>query len=127
MGGQAGASDDLNTIRTFEQGWDAAAMRGDDSYTLARVAPDYTGISPDGHVMDRAGLLADLAHGRQTLRDYHPDREPDIYFYGDTAIVHGHDVLVSKAGRTFHNVFTDTWVRRDGQWKVISTMDASQP
>jgi hypothetical protein len=95
--------------------------------TLARVAPDYTGVSPDGHVMDRAGLLADLARGRQDLRVYQPDRPPQIHLYGDTAVVHGHDVLVTNDGRTFYNIFTDTWLRRDGQWQIISSMDAGQP
>lgn len=43
------------------------------------------------------------------------------------AVVQGSETWTRKGGRKGHFVWTDTWLRRHGQWQIVAAEDVSVP
>lgn len=107
--------------RAFETG-DVQALRDglDSTFTLT---------DSRGTVTDLDQNLAEVASGDP---DYEVFRNhgQEIRLYGDAAIVTGITSIRShSAGETFEGdfQFTDTWVRRDGGWKLAASHASRLP
>jgi ketosteroid isomerase-like protein len=101
--------------RAFEVG-DAEVLRDglDETFTL---------VDSRGVIIDRAQNLAEMASG---VVDYEVFRNHDqaVRLYGDTAIVIGITTVKGKSGETAFAAdfrFTDTWIRRDGGWRMAAS------
>lgn len=49
----------------------------------------------------------------------------EVRFFGDTAVAHGDETWVKKDGTTGRYVWTDIWVRRNGEWQIVAAQDAA--
>lgn len=103
----------------------AKAWVGGDRETIERIiAPEWRSIGPDGGASDRASVLAEVFETRvHRIRRVEID-DVVVRVFGDAAVVTGRTHGVGDFGGTSYDVvirFTDTFVRRDGQWSAVAS------
>lgn len=94
--------------------WDAYAQH---------LAPDYVGTTFTGHVENKDEALARLRDPQHKVivMDTEPDQR--IRIYGETAVSSTEfTISLRESGRlNTHRVrFADTWVKRGGQWYLVT-------
>jgi ketosteroid isomerase-like protein len=101
--------------RAFESG-DAATLR---KYMDAT----FTQTSSRGEVTDFEQNVAEVAR-REPHYEAFRNHDQNVRLYGDTAIILGvTTVKGTSEGKAFEADFqyTDTWIRRDGHWKIAAS------
>ena len=112
-------------IRDSEAAW-AASVATNDASVVSRILADDCVWVLDGEVVDKAHAVSDAQHGPGDFLSNHLDYA-HVRFFGDTAVVQGSETWTRKDGRKGHFVWTDTWVRRNGQWQIVAAEDVSVP
>lgn len=107
-------------ILQSERQW--LATQPDQLATVRRILADDFVWVDDGKVLDKAAALKDAAAGPGDIVVERLD-SANVRFFGDTAIVQGASTWVRKNGHRGHEVFTDTWVLRAGQWQIVASED----
>jgi ketosteroid isomerase-like protein len=133
ISGQSTRPDDRVQLLALEHRWAQAAVKGDADGMAQLMADDYVEITM---VTDTAANKTKWKNTGKTqwvqlVRSGHEKYESvdlnnlRVYFHSDVATVTGeyrqtgtHDGTdISAAG-----LYVDTWVRKDGQWKVVSSV-----
>lgn len=86
------------------------------------MADDFRQIGSDGEVETRASFLADLVSPELQIDPYAVE-DFDIRLYGDAAVLSGRTRMAGRyQGKPFttHYRSIDIYVRRAGEWKVVS-------
>jgi len=88
------------------------------------IAPDWISTYPDGQMTDRAGVLAQIFV--TGVHEIHGLKIDDVKarVFGDAAVVTGrtHGVGAFEGARYEVVIrFTDTFVRRAGQWQAVAS------
>jgi ketosteroid isomerase-like protein len=115
-------------IRDSEAAWVKAEMTGDPSVAKRILAEDYVGVFPDGAVAGKAEAVAAFEPSNTSLSgrlDY-----VHVRFFGDTAIAQGQETDTWPSGSPYPSgrlIFTDVFVLRDGQWRLVNSEDQYQP
>jgi ketosteroid isomerase-like protein len=114
---------DEQTLRQIEREWGEAKKNKDKIWFERTFADGYTAINSRGKSFNKTEDIADNLSSTDTMTS---DELSDmrVRVYGDTAVVTGRLHLVGKdknGGFDRNFVFTDTFVRRDGRWQVISS------
>lgn len=96
---------------------------GDTEVLRAGLDETFTLVDSRGVITDLAQNLAEMASG---VVDYEVFRNHGqaVRLYGDTAIVIGITTVKGKSGETAFAAdfrFTDTWIRRDGGWRMAAS------
>lgn len=85
------------------------------------LADDFIGVGPDGKPYDKARMIA---RTRDSPVEFLSNRINDVKvrFYADTAVAQGSETWVRRGvdARRGRLVWTDTWLRRHGQWRIIA-------
>lgn len=127
VGSPAGAAPSRATDRAAiiagERAWGQAYVTGDVATVERLLDPDFRGVSPSGALFDKAGALEAVAEVPHTTAD--AVEILSLRIYGDTAVAQARERTVGpapefKPGQT---VFTDTWVRRGGRWRIVAAED----
>ena len=110
-------------IKDLEHQWAQATVRGDVSAVGEFEAEDITFTDADGHHFGKAKDLQDLRTGNDQMPAIELT-DLKVQVYGNTAIATG--VNITKWTHEGRDVsgryrFTDTWIQRDGRWKVIAS------
>ncbi len=117
-------------MRQRENQWAAATASHDLAAITKFVADDYMGITADGAIVTKAGLLAQLRRDKNSY-DSVSNSRVDVRLHGNTAVVVGTTRHKGKdaAGKAFAYTYrwTDTWVERDGEWQCVSSQSVRQP
>lgn len=100
------------------------AFRNADAKTIERIEDArYTLTDSRGGVSGRDGDVAE-AKKREPRYSEFRNHSQKIRFYGDTAIVNGITSLKGESGGksfTGNFQFTDTWIKRGAEWKIVSS------
>lgn len=107
--------------RAFEQG-DVEALRNG-------LDPTFTLTDSHGAVTDLADNLAEVER-RDPVYSRFRNHGQLIRLYGDAAVVTGITTLEGHSGGTVFSgdfQFTDTWVYRDGGWKMAASHASRLP
>jgi len=104
-------------IMQLERNWCSAVVKNDSQALNAILSDDLTDVSYKGNVGSRAQDLADAKTEKTTVCEADMMQ---VRIYGDVAVVVGRDTVKSTAF-TGQARFTDTFVRRDGHWRCVST------
>jgi ketosteroid isomerase-like protein len=129
--GTAGASDAYSRseaeryIKDSEAAW-AESVTSNDSAVVNRILADDCVWVLDGEVVDKPRAVLAAEHGPGDFLSNHLDYA-HVRFFGDTAVVQGSETWTRKGGQKGHFVWTDTWVRRHGKWKIVAAEDVSVP
>jgi len=119
-------SDDEQALIKIQHEWAEARVKGDSSYTRRLETEDCTIVWPDGSIVNkRADLesMTDIAFSEFKIQNL------QVRLYGDTGIVVGEGMIKARKakqdllGGKF--VWTDTFVKQGGQWKVVASQITS--
>jgi len=107
----------------LEVGWADAFLKADVAFLDRILADDYTDTSEDGTVSTKTQDVADLKSGDLKVTSSVND-DIKVRVYGNAAVVTGR--LTMKAqykGKDISGQYrwTDTWVKRSGQWQCVAT------
>ena len=114
-------------LSQMERDWAKALVTGDAAVLKRIIADDWLETSWDGTSFGKTKALADLSSGPIGSESMDPIR---IRVFGDTAIVTTGDTEPSSSPGdkgSAHYVWTDVYLRRNGQWQVISTQGSKVP
>lgn len=131
MGGQQSkwaSSDDrvAQSLIQSERRWAEAACDGN-TEAETFLADDFQGTAPDGTRYSKANDMEDTKSSKTKARDCRLG-DVKVHFFGDNvAILYGTEMRTEKdpAGkdRTRSQVWTDTWLKRDEKWQIVSAQD----
>ena len=119
---------DVHTLLQLEDGWASAVVRRD-SATFERLLDPGFVYTENDRVETRGQVLQDVVHGADTVTAAH-NEDMVVHCFGTTAVVTGWLVLEGRAsGGTFvrRYRFTDTWMRRNGRWRIVAAEDYLAP
>jgi hypothetical protein len=112
-------------IFDMERKW-AEGVCVDNGVVAGLLADDFQGTSPGGARLTKADELKD----EKATRIAHDCGIDDarVHFFGDTlALVYGSEHAVGKdksqPSAKICQVWTDTWLKRDGRWRIIASQD----
>ena len=112
------------TLQAMEQAWLNAEKNHDAAAFENLVADDWIAISPDGKSQTKAERAAEIkaAHiASATLGDM------KARVFGDTAVVTGTDdeiTMTDGKKSSDHYVWTDVFVKRNGNWLAVASQTA---
>jgi ketosteroid isomerase-like protein len=112
-------------IKESEAAW-AESVTSSDSSVVKRILADDCVWVLDGEVVDKPRAVLAAEHGPGDFLSNHLDYA-HVRFFGDTAVVQGSETWTRRGGQKGHFVWTDTWVRRHAQWKIVAAEDVSVP
>ena len=114
---------DGQVLRHIEREWEDANKNKDKAWFERNLADEYTAINARGKMFNKTEDIADMLSNADTITSGELSNM-QVRVHGDTAVVTGrlHRVGKDKNGGFDRNyMFTDTFVKRDGRWQVIST------
>ena len=114
---------DRQTVIAGERAWGQAFVTGNVETIQRLLADDFQGVGPRGDVYSKADMLKDVAEGPNGTADSVEDIR--VRFYGDTAVAQAreHEVGPPPERKSAERVFTDTWIKQGGQWKIVAAED----
>jgi ketosteroid isomerase-like protein len=112
-------------IRDSESQWAESVATGDASVLRRILADDFVWVL-DGRILDKAQAIKEAAAGPGPFLSDHVDYV-HIRFYGDTAVAQGSETWAKKGGVRGRFIWTDTWVLRHGEWRIVSAEDLVAP
>jgi ketosteroid isomerase-like protein len=110
-------------LTALEKEWAQAFVKNDAEAIGRYMADDWTVISPDGNVVDKATFLGLIKSGVLT-HDLMEIAQVKVRVYGDTAVVTSRATSKGKfRGEAFSELerSTDVLVKQKGQWKSVVT------
>ena len=119
---------DERTVLDLEEGWAKAVVKRDAATFKRLLAPGFV-YTEDARVMSGDELTREVTAGSDTVTEAR-NEELRTHPFGNTMIVTGWLVLRGHGGgkpfdRRFR--FTDTWLKRNGQWQIIAAQDYLLP
>jgi len=116
-------------IRDSESQWAEAVANGDVSVVKRVLADDFIGVDAgDGHLYPKAEAISWIQDHHTEFVFNHVD-EVKVRFYGNSAVAQGSESWERRIGepRRGRFVWTDTWVLRNGQWRIVAAEDLIAP
>lgn len=121
------SKDDLTAkyIIDMERKW-AEGVCVDNGVVAGLLADDFQGTSPNGARFTKADELRD-EKGPRTAHDCGLDETHVRYFGESLALVYGSEHAVGKdksqPKAKVCQIWTDTWLKRDGRWQIVASQD----
>jgi ketosteroid isomerase-like protein len=116
-------SQEEQALMKIQHEWAEARVKGDSSYTRRIEADDCTIVWPDGRIVNKRGDLQSMT-GDIVFTEFKID-DLLVRLYGDTGIVVGEGIIKAHKGKQDllggKFVWTDTYVKQGGQWKVVAS------
>ena len=125
---KAAPTADERAVLDLEEAWAKAVVKRDAATFKRLLAPGFT-YTEDDRMQSGAELTRDIVSGSDTVTEARNEKLT-THSYGNTMIVTGWLVMRGRSGgkpfdRRYR--FTDTWLRRDGQWQIIAAQDYLVP
>ena len=109
--------------------WDRAIVRKDRAAIEANIAPDFRQIDGAGNVETKASFVEDLVSPDLRIDPYTVE-DFDVRLYGDMALLSGTTRMTGAVqGKPFasHYRYIDIYVKRVGQWQIVSVQISRIP
>ena len=115
--------EDEQALIKIQHDWADARMKGGSSYTQRLEAENCTIVWPDGSIVNKREDLKSMT-GDIVFTEFKID-DLQVRLYGDTAIVVGQGTIRAHEGKQNllggKFVWTDTFVKQHGTWKVVAS------
>src|SRR6266852_6280456 len=113
------------TLKDNENRWEASYAAHDSSVAQSFVASDFNGVYWDGRMMSKSGVISEIKKDKDTYKSA-ANEKLTVRSYGPgVAVVIGtaHEKGTTRDGKPFDRTFrfTDTWVKRGGQWQCVAS------
>jgi ketosteroid isomerase-like protein len=119
-------SQDEQALMKIQHEWAEARIKGNCSYTRRLEAEDCTIVWPDGSIVNKQ---ADLQSMTDIVFSEFKIQNLQVRLYGETGIIVGEGMIKARKGQQDllggKFVWTDTFVKQDGQWKVVASQITS--
>src|SRR5262245_35460686 len=119
-------SQDEQALMKIQHEWAEARVKGDSSYTRRLETEDCTIVWPDGSIVNKP---ADLQSMTDIMFSEFKIQNLQVRLYDDTGIVVGEGMIKAQKGTEDllggKFVWTDTFVKQGGQWKVVASQITS--
>jgi len=119
-------ADDEQALIKIQHEWAEARMKDDSSYTRRLEAENCTVVWPDGSIVNKQEDLKSMT-GDIVFTEFKID-DLQVRLYGDTGIVVGQGTIKAHEGKQNllggKFVWTDTFIKRGGAWKVVASQVA---
>jgi ketosteroid isomerase-like protein len=109
-------------IEKSEAQWAEVTATRDCSVLERILADDFVGVDVDGSRYTKAADLKECKTAPSKFEFNHLNKV-DVRFFGDTAIAQGSESWKLKNGKTGTFFWTDTWLKRNGQWQIVAAED----
>ncbi len=109
--------------------WDKAIVRKDRRAIEANLADDFRQIDGAGNVETRQSFIDGIITPELEITPYTVE-DFDVRIYGEVALLSGWTRMTGKyEGKTFHTHYRyiDVYVRRNGEWKIVSVQISKIP
>lgn len=119
---------DERAVLDLEEAWARAVVKRDAATFKRLLAPGFV-YTEDARVQTGDELTRDIVSGTDTVTEAR-NEEIRTHTFGNTMIVTGWLILRGRSGGTpFERRyrFTDTWLKRNGQWQIIAAQDYLLP
>ena len=113
----AAALSDSAQLVALNRGYVDAFVYSRPEWYDAHLAPDYRCLAPDGSIVSRADFIAGSKQP-MSYRSFSLD-SVSVTIIGDVALITAITPFVRADGTTGASRYTDTWVRRNGEWKTL--------
>jgi ketosteroid isomerase-like protein len=123
---RADVNDDIAAIKKIENTAAVSSVTNKPDfveYFQSVTSPDWSFALSDGSVMDYKGAIELFKSGAYKISSY-TNNELNVRVYGDYAVCQGIETEVStfnKADSSGTYRFTDTFIRRNGDWQQIAS------
>jgi len=121
--GNAGAADDETQLLQLERAWSQAEVGADPAAIASLFDEALVYVDYDGSLMNKAEYLRSVGSSGEKP-DHMYDEGMKVHVYGNVGIVTGiYRETGSHKGKPYTRRarFTDTWIKRDGQWKCVAS------
>jgi ketosteroid isomerase-like protein len=111
------------------QAWDNAIVRKDRAAIEANMAEDFRQIDAAGNVEGKRSFVDDIVSADLRIDPYTVE-DFDVRLYGDVALLSGRTRMTGTfQGKPFasHYRYIDVYVRRNGEWKIVSVQISRIP
>ena len=109
---------DEAALRELNDGYIRAHIEADAAWYDAHLAADFICVRGDGSVIDKPAFLA-ATKGPTGIDDYRLD-EIRVRVQGDAAYVSALGTWRKNDGTAGQTRYIDSYVRTNGEWKVVS-------
>lgn len=120
---------DRAELKRLSDAWDQAIVRKDEAAIAGNMAEDFRQIDGYGNLENRQSFVAGLVDPKLTIDPYTVE-DFEIRLYGDVALLSGRTHMTGRYdGKPFESNYRyiDIYVRRDGQWKIVSVQITKFP
>ena len=121
-----GHSQEEQALKKIQHEWAEARIKGNSSYTRRLEAEDCTIVWPDGSIVNKR---ADLQSMTDIVFSEFKIQNLQVRLYGETGIIVGEGMIKARKGQQDllggKFVWTDTFVKQDGQWKLVASQITS--
>ncbi len=125
----ADPAQDKEELIRVSKAYDAAIIAKDRKFFERHFDDDGRFILSNGTVLDKRAYIADYLKPNEVYRTAKGD-QAHIRVYGDTAVESGLFVGTgTRDGQPFSDrvVYTATWVKRGGVWKIVAEQGTKAP
>ena len=111
-------------IVELENSWAECFHTGNSGPAKQFIADDFVGISSKGVRYTKAEALKEITESKGVFVSF-VTKDITVRVYGDTAVAQGTDVwqLADKSKKGGSSLWTDTWIRIHGQWRIVAAQD----
>ena len=109
--------------------WDQAIVRKDRAAIEANMAEDFRQIDGSGNLETKTSFVEGIVSDQLEIDPYSVE-EFDVRVFGDIALLSGRTRMTGRyAAKPFtsHYRYIDAYVRRNGEWKVVSVQITKIP
>ncbi len=113
-------SDEQELIR-LQHEWSRATVKRDATSLDRLLDDDYMLTTSEGTFLTKAQMISQMQSDDFGITSMTID-SVKVQIYGNMAVVRG--IVRFSGSDSNENLFTDTWVKRDGQWRCITTHES---
>ncbi|MGC2163265.1 MAG: nuclear transport factor 2 family protein [Silvibacterium sp.] len=117
---------DIETITDTEQAWSHSYVTGDAAVSDRIMADDFIGVDVDGSHYDKQAMKDIVAAASKRIATI-ATVGVNVRVYGDAAVAQGYDQWKDRDGSGGSAAWSDTWVRRNGKWRLVAAADILLP
>src|SRR5882672_4204376 len=117
-------------LKKLDRELDDASERGDKTVFQRVLAEEMINISSEGTINKKADVLADVQPTKAGTKLSISAADIQIYSFGDTAIISSNKTAKwerSKGSNSDQYRETNTYLRKDGRWQLISSQQSHAP
>jgi len=103
--------------------WSRATVKRDGTSLERLLADEYVLTTSEGTFLSKAQMISELQSDDFGITSMAIDN-CKVQIYGSTAVVKGRVRWADGSDKNGQNLFTETWLKRDGRWQCIATHES---